>query len=131
MAARAIVFASKNQRREIYVGLPTMIATIENKLFPRLGDLYLGNGVKGQLTDERENPDRPDNLYEPVRGDPGAHGRFDQRAHPHSSQLWTNLHREQFTGGLVAVAAGLFGAWCASREDQVATRTVPASRPAL
>lgn len=118
VAARAIVFASKNTRREIYVGLPTVIAIIGNKLFPRLGDLYLGKtGVKGQLTDERENPDRPDNLYQPVGGDPGAHGRFDARAHPHSPQLWTDMHRNWIAGGLLAGAVGLLGAWLARRRD--------------
>ena len=82
------MFRSRIQRREIYVGLPTVIAIIGNKLFPRLGDLYLGkNGVKSQLTQENAEPNAPDNLYEPVGGDPGAHGRFDQRAHPHSPQL--------------------------------------------
>ena len=33
IAAEAIVFASKNKRREIYVGLPTVIAIVGNKLF--------------------------------------------------------------------------------------------------
>ena len=59
VAARAIVFASKNQRREIYVGLPTVIAIIGNKLFPRLGDIYLGkNGVKSQLTRKMQSRTR-------------------------------------------------------------------------
>ena len=49
VAAEAIVFASKNKRREIYVGLPTVIAIVGNKLFPRLGDWYLGKtGVSGR-----------------------------------------------------------------------------------
>ena len=110
VAARAIVFASKNKRREIYVGLPTVIAIIGNKLFPRLGDLYLGKtGVKGQGTKEKADPNAPNNLYEPVGGDPGAHGRFDARAYAHSPQLWTSLHRDWIIGGLLAgcvIAAG-------------------------
>ena len=61
-------------------GLPTVIAIVGNKLFPRLGDWYLGRtGVKGQQTAEKADHDKPDNLYEPVGGDPGAHGRFDSR----------------------------------------------------
>jgi hypothetical protein len=118
VAARAIVFASKNQRREIYVGLPTVIAIIGNKLFPRLGDLYLGKtGVKSQQTDEKADHSKPDNLYEAVGGDPGAHGRFDARAHARSPQLWTDMHRNCIAGGLVAAAVALFGAWCATRES--------------
>jgi short-subunit dehydrogenase len=109
VAARAIVFASKNKRREIYVGLPTVIAIIGNKMFPRLGDLYLGRtGVKGQQTNEKADHNKPDNLYEPVDVDPGAHGRFDVRAHPHSPQLWTDLHRNWIAGGLLAAVAAIF-----------------------
>jgi short-subunit dehydrogenase len=117
VAARAIVFASKNTRREIYVGLPTVIAIIGNKLFPRLGDLYLGKtGVKGQQTDEKADPDAPDNLYEPVGGDPGAHGRFDKRAHTFSPQLWTDMHRNWLVAGLLAFAATVLGSfWAADR----------------
>ncbi len=112
VAARAIVFASKNRRREIYVGLPTVIAIVGNKLFPRLGDLYLGRtGVKGQQTSEKADHNKPDNLYEPVGGDPGAHGRFDHRAHAHSPQLWTDMHRNWICGGLGAGLLALAAAW--------------------
>ena len=110
IAAEAIVFASKNTRREIYVGLPTVIAVIGNKLFPRLGDWYLGRtGVKGQQTSERADHGKPDNLYEPVGGDPGAHGRFDDRAHTFSPQLWTSLHRDWVVGGLLLGLAATVG----------------------
>jgi hypothetical protein len=113
IAAEAIVFASKNKRREIYVGLPTVIAIVGNKLFPRLGDWYLGKtGIKGQQTREKADPAKPDNLYEPVGGDPGAHGRFDDRSHNFSPQLWTSLHRDWIVGGvlagLLALVAGVF-----------------------
>jgi short-subunit dehydrogenase len=113
VAAEAIVFASKNNRREIYVGLPTVIAIIGNKLFPRLGDWYLGRtGVKGQQTSELADPNKPNNLYEPVGGDPGAHGRFDDRAHSFSPQLWTDMHRDWIIGGVLigfaTLLAGFF-----------------------
>jgi short-subunit dehydrogenase len=111
IAAEAIVFASKNKRREIYVGLPTVIAIIGNKLFPRLGDWYLGKtGVKGQQTNEKADHNKPNNLYEPVGGDPGAHGRFDERAYSFSPQLWTSLHRDWIVAGmLIGVAAAVSG----------------------
>jgi len=117
IAAQAIVFASKNKRREIYVGLPTVIAIVGNKLFPRLGDWYLGKtGVKGQQTAEKADPDRPNNLYEPVGGDPGAHGRFDDRAIKFSPQLWTDMHRDWIAGGLVVgVLAAVAGYFLAGR----------------
>ncbi|HEX4086978.1 MAG TPA: SDR family oxidoreductase [Chthoniobacteraceae bacterium] len=115
VAAEAIVYASKHQRKEIYVGLSTVIAIIGNKLLPRLGDLYLGrNGVKGQQTGEKDHHDRPFNLYEPVAGDHGAHGRFDNRSSKWSLQLWTDLHVQCLLGGLAAAiliaASGLFTA---------------------
>ena len=107
VAAEAVVFASRNQRREIYVGLSTVIAVVGNKLLPGLGDWYLGKtGFQGQQTREREDPNRPDNLYAPVAGDHGAHGRFDDRASGSSVQLWTDLHRQWIIGAtLLAVGA--------------------------
>ena len=103
VAAEAIVFASKNTRREIYVGLPTVIAIVGNKLFPRLGDWYLGKtGVQGQQTPQKADPNAPNNLFEPVGGDHGAHGRFDDRAFGFSPQLWTDLHRRWIVGTAVA-----------------------------
>jgi short-subunit dehydrogenase len=119
VAAQAIVFASKNKRREIYVGLPTVVAIMGNKLFPRLGDWYLGKtGVKGQQTSEKANHDKPDNLYEPVGGDPGAHGRFDDRAHSFSPQLWTSLHRDWIVGGLLIGFAAVIGGVLWARKDE-------------
>jgi short-subunit dehydrogenase len=102
IAAQAIAYASRNKRREIYVGLPTVIAILGNKLFPRLGDWYLGKtGVKGQQTQEKADHNKPNNLYKSVGGDPGAHGRFDDRAHSFSPQLWTDLHRKWIGAGLL------------------------------
>jgi hypothetical protein len=51
--------------------------------------------------------DRPDNLYEPVPGGRGAHGRFDERAKSSSPQLWADTHRGLLAGALVAVTAGV------------------------
>ena len=109
IAAEAIVFASKHRRREIYVGLPTIVAILGNRVLPGLGDWYLGKtGDQGEQTAESENPSRPDNLYKPLPGDAGAHGRFDDRAARFSPQLWTNLHRGWVLGaGLFAVAAAV------------------------
>lgn len=112
VGAQAIVFASKHQRREIYVGLPTVIAIIGNKLFPRLGDYYLGKtGVKSQQTPEKADPNSPNNLHQALDGDFGAHGRFGEQASTFSPQLWTNLHREWMVGGLIAAAAMVGLAW--------------------
>jgi NAD(P)-dependent dehydrogenase (short-subunit alcohol dehydrogenase family) len=119
VAARGIVFASKNKRREIFVGLSTVIAIEGNKLLPALGDYYLGKtGVKSQQTGEKDDPNRPDNLYEPVAGDPGAHGAFDSRATPSSLELWTDLHRDWVIGGILACAVAMIVAFLAGNRIQ-------------
>jgi short-subunit dehydrogenase len=120
IAAEAIAFASKNRRREIYVGFSTVIAVIGNKLFPGFGDWYLGRtGIKSQQTSEPRDPQAPDNLYEPVGGDPGAHGSFTSRSHSCSPQLWTSLHRDWIVGGALATLIALAGAlFIADRESR-------------
>ncbi len=110
VGARAIYYASQHRRREIYVGAPTVQAIVGNKLAPGLLDHYLGrHGYAAQQTGEPEDPNRPDNLWQPLAGDHGAHGVFDSRAHSRSYQAWADLHRS--TLGLAAAAgaaAGLF-----------------------
>ena len=116
VAADAIVHAAHHYRRQWFVGGSTAAVITANKFVPGFGDWYLAKtGYDSQMHDGAEDPDRPNNLYEPVDQDRdfGAHGRFDDRAHPHSLQLWADQHR----GGLLAlagvgVAAGL---WLAAR----------------
>jgi hypothetical protein len=79
--ADSIWYASNHRRREVYVGAPTVEAVLGNKLAPGALDHYLaGRGWQGQLTGTPADPTRPNNLFEPVDGDPGAHGVFDSRA---------------------------------------------------
>jgi NAD(P)-dependent dehydrogenase (short-subunit alcohol dehydrogenase family) len=60
------------------------------KLSPRAGDWILRrNGWKGQHTDEPKPLDAPDNLFDTLHGDPGAHGRFDGRSR--GSTVWTKV----------------------------------------
>jgi short-subunit dehydrogenase len=94
VAAEAIYFAAHNPRREFYVGLPSVKAIVANKITPGLLDHYLArNGYDSQQHDGAEDPNRPDNLWQAVPGDHGAHGSFDARAHAWSPQLWTSEHR--------------------------------------
>ena len=111
IGAEAVVYASRHPRREIFVGMPTVKAIIGNRLFPGILDHYLAHtAFEGQQTEEPEDPNRPFNLYEPVPGDYGAHGRFSEKAHASSPQLWTDLHRNALISlalcGLVAVGLG-------------------------
>jgi short-subunit dehydrogenase len=116
VGARAVYWAAHHRRREIYVGGPTVEAIVGNKIAPSLLDQYLGRtGYDSQQTNEPEDPDRPNNLWKPVPGDHGAHGRFDSRAHPHSYQLWADLHRMWI--GLAAAGAAGLGLLLTSRQS--------------
>ena len=80
--ARQIVRAARDAPRELWIGRSALKAIIGTLLLPRLGDRILATeGYDGQMTAEPACSDRPDNLFEPVSGDPGAHGRFDTQAH--------------------------------------------------
>ncbi len=116
VAADAIVFASHHDRREIYVGFPTVEAVVGNKIFPGLLDHYLAwTCVKGQQTNEPKDPNQPDNLFQPVPGDHGPHGTFDSRSRNFSPQLWTDKHRDALALGAVAVIAAGIAAFFARR----------------
>jgi short-subunit dehydrogenase len=107
VAAEAIHYAAHHRWREMSVGLPTVVAIYGNKLAPGLGDYYLGSqGYESQQTDEPVDPNRPNNLWEPVAGDHGAHGIFDDRSHAFSPQTWANMHRGWLA--LTVIASGLF-----------------------
>jgi NAD(P)-dependent dehydrogenase (short-subunit alcohol dehydrogenase family) len=109
VAAEAIYFAAHNPRREFYVGMPSVKAIVANKIAPGLLDHYLARtGYDSQQYDGAEDPNRLDNLWQPVPGDHGAHGAFDARARKWSSQLWTSEHRIALAlGFLVFAISGL------------------------
>lgn len=112
VAAEAIVWAAHNPRRELYVGWPTVKTILGNRFLAGLADRYLARtAFERQQTDEPVEPDREDNLFEPVPGDVGAHGEFDQEAKTRSLQLWATLHREwlALAAGAGAAALGLLG----------------------
>ncbi len=92
--ARAIVFAATHRRREIWVGLPTVQAILANRVAAGWIDKYLAKaGYSGQLTDEPLPADAPSNLWEPVKGNYGAHGRFDRRSWRGSFEMFTDRHK--------------------------------------
>jgi NAD(P)-dependent dehydrogenase (short-subunit alcohol dehydrogenase family) len=118
VAARAIVYASQHPRREIYVGLPTVEAIIGNKIAPAALDHYLAhNCYAAQQTSEPEDPNRANNLWEPVDAekDHGTHGTFDESARTWSPQLWTDLHRGWIALGLLALGGAIFGGFFVNR----------------
>ncbi len=106
VAARAIYYAAHHpKQREYFVGFSTTKAIIGNKLVPSFADRYLArHGYEAQQHDGPEDPTRPNNLWQPVPGDHGAHGAFDRRAHSFSLKLWAQMHAKQ-----LAIAASLVG----------------------
>jgi len=108
LAAEAIYYAAQHPRREFYVGGSTVEAIVGNRLIPGLLDRYLARtGYRSQQTTEPENPDRADNLWNPVEADKGPHGRFDQQAHRHSLQVWMSLNARWL--GMAAAGLGVAG----------------------
>jgi hypothetical protein len=107
IAARAIEWASRHRRRELYVAWPTTKAiALGAKLCPSIGDWVLArSGYDDQETPEPRDVDAPDNLYAPVEQDRGAHGAFDDRAKARSPMLWAAMHRTALGVGLTLAAA--------------------------
>ncbi len=110
VAADAILWAATHRRRAISVGMSSMKAIVGEKFIPGLLDRYLARkGFSAQQTEQPRNTDRPDNLFVPVSGDHGAHGAFERRAKPRSTQLWFTQHRVLAALGGVALAASAAG----------------------
>lgn len=109
--AEAIYYAAHADRRDVTIGYPALIAIYGNKVFPGLIDWYLGKtGYKSQqIEDEPIDPNRPNNLWEPVAGDHGAHGMFDDQAKTTSPQAWANTHPAVAALAGIGILAG--AAW--------------------
>ena len=106
LAAEAIVWASRQRRREVIVGWPALKAIWGNKLAPQLADRVLvRGGYEAQMDEKPESPRRAHNLFEPVDVDVGSHGRFDAHACNTSTQFWLDTHRGAvLTVGIVVLA---------------------------
>ncbi len=110
VAADAIVWSAYSNRREVNVGWPTTKAIVGNNLLPQYADHYLArHGFEAQMTDEPEDPSRPDNLWEPLPGDHDAHGVFDDRARGMSVEMELNKRRPWLLAA-GAIVAGLLAA---------------------
>jgi NAD(P)-dependent dehydrogenase (short-subunit alcohol dehydrogenase family) len=103
VAARAIWKAAHSKRKQWILGAPAYQAIWADKFLSPLLDLYLGRtGVDAQQAPDPVDPHRRDNLFEPVEGDHGAHGRFGEGARTRSPLLWASEHRGWIAGAAVA-----------------------------
>ncbi len=105
VAARAIYFAANAKRRELWVGSPTVAAIIGQKFIPGILDRYLGTtGLESQqILDEPVDASRPNNLWNFVAGDAGAHGTFDTRSSNDSTELQLAMKRNWLLVGVAIV----------------------------
>ncbi|HYG63498.1 MAG TPA: SDR family oxidoreductase [Thermoanaerobaculia bacterium] len=111
VAARAVVWAAHHDRREVWVGGRTVIGIVGNRIAPWYADRYLARtGYDSQQLESPEDPNRADNLWDPLPGDHGAHGSFDDRATGRSPQLWAATHRG-LLASLMGAGVGLLWAW--------------------
>ena len=112
VAARAIWKAAHSNRKQWIIGAPAYQAIFADKLISPLLDRYLARtGIDAQQDQQPLEPDRKDNLFEPVPGDHGAHGRFGEGAKTRSPLMWVSEHRGWLAAGAaMAVGAGLLGA---------------------
>jgi NADP-dependent 3-hydroxy acid dehydrogenase YdfG len=118
IAARAVVWASEHPRRELFVGANTAAVIWGSRIAPWAADRYLARTNITAQQDLRTPIDpeaRPDNLYEPVPGDHGAHGPYDDRAHARSAQLVAATHRGALAAGVAAASGIALAATAAAR----------------
>ena len=88
--AEATLHCAEHPIRELPISWGAQKLLWGQKLSPRAGDWVLRRtGWKSQHTGEPKPLDAPDNLFDTLPGDPGAHGRFDGRAR--GSTIWTRL----------------------------------------
>jgi NAD(P)-dependent dehydrogenase (short-subunit alcohol dehydrogenase family) len=105
--ADAIHYAAHHKRRQVYVGIPTVMNILGERVAPWLLDRYLAkSGYKSQMTGEDLDPHGHDNLFEPVDEDRGSHGPFDDQAHGISPQYELAKRRGVVLAGAGIAAAG-------------------------
>lgn len=79
--AKAVYRAARDCPRELWVGGSTLKTIAGAVAAPALLDRMLARlATDGQMSSEPAPLDRQDNLFAPVTGEYGAHGRFDDRA---------------------------------------------------
>jgi hypothetical protein len=109
--AGEIVRAAREAPCELWVGRSTVNAIIGTMLLPGAADRILSpEGYDEQLTTEPRDNARPDNLFSPPSGDPGARGRFDNQARATAVGFDPTRLR---SGGLLFVLTSIAGAFVA------------------
>ena len=106
--ADSVIWAIEHGPREMLIGFPTVQAVWGQKVAPGLLDRYLGSkGFDPQMADESNDQHGRDMLFEPLPGDPGAHGPYRERERGADLQMRLRPHARAIaaTMGLVGLAA--------------------------
>jgi hypothetical protein len=108
VAAEAIVWAAHQNRREVYVGGPTVKAILGNKNAPRFADRYLArNGYEARNKPASRRRIAPTIFGCRLKGDHGAHGAFDASSRAVSWQFWIRGKRTWLALTGLAIAGTL------------------------
>ena len=110
VAAEAVWRAVHEAPRELWVGGSAMKAIIGEMIYPPALDRMMSkSGFEQQISDDPEPPGRPDNLYEPVKRDVAARGRFSAKAKPKALILDPTRLRMAAGVGLAVLAGAVAG----------------------
>ncbi|WP_434706251.1 SDR family oxidoreductase [Pseudomonas sp. Z1-12] len=111
VAARAIFSVVKRTPRELWLGAASVKAIVGTCLMPGLLDrLMARNAYSGQMTNEDDNSQRPDNLFEPQESLHRTRGRFSGRSRDTALALSSTQVSALLLaiGGVLAVVLLLF-----------------------
>lgn len=112
VAAEAAWRAVQHAPRELWVGASAIKAIVGQMLFPPLLDrLVTRSGYGQQISHVPEAPGRPDNLYQPVKADVAARGRFGERAK--AKALILDPSHARLAAGAALLATFAAAAWAA------------------
>jgi short-subunit dehydrogenase len=111
VAAQALLFAARHNRRELIVGFSSYKAIWGNGIAPWYADWVLSRqGYGGQQTKEPKDPAGKNNLWDSVHEDRGAYGDFGASAARTSITLWLSMNRGMVMS-CVVIAVVLFFFW--------------------
>ena len=103
MAARAVVFAAFNRRRDVFVGKATPPSIVAARLAPSLVDQAMARtGFNAQLGEAVANQDG--NLFAPVPGHQAARGRFSGKARD-NDEIYTSRQGDVLAAGVLLLGA--------------------------
>ena len=117
VAARAILRATSDAPRELWLGRASFQAIIGTLLMPGLLDRLMARQAwDGQMTAVNEDPERPDNLFAPLPALHATDGRFGDQARSRALALSSETVGKfvVIAIALLALGGGAAVAWLAS-----------------